>query len=212
MSKGKDWTKEEVREYGEGFSAIVVPINVTIKGKQRILDTTQVENLLRKARKIVISNCECRTRVRGCDAPLDVCLFLDAAAEERISEGLGREVTLSEALANLRRTNEAGLVQIAVANGKTPVYICSCCPCCCYSIASMKRFGFNDSLMSSDMIAIQHDDSCNDCGLCAERCHFDARTMSNGTLLFKPEKCFGCGLCLSSCQSNAISMGMRNKK
>jgi MinD superfamily P-loop ATPase len=76
----------------------------------------------------------------------------------------------------------------------------------------MKRFGFNDSLMSSDMIAIQHDDSCNDCGLCAERCHFDARTMSNGTLLFKPEKCFGCGLCLSSCQSNAISMGMRNKK
>lgn len=213
MQKRKDWTKEDIREYGAGFSAVVVPINVTFEGKQRILDTTQVEKLLRKARTIAISNCECRIRVRNCDAPLDVCLHIDSAAEDRIEEGAGKAVTLTEALANLRRTNDAGLVHIAVAErgGNSLQYICSCCPCCCYSIASLKRFGFNDSLVSSEIIAVQHDNSCDDCGLCAERCHFGARTMSHGKLIFGPEKCFGCGLCISSCQSNAISLEKRNK-
>jgi len=142
-----------------------------------------------------------------------VCLLLDAAADEQIEAGLGRAITKSEAIANLKRTSEAGLVHVAVAtdDGKTPYGICSCCPCCCYSISSMKRFGFHDSIISSDMIASQDEELCNDCGICVDRCNFDARVMSGGKLIYKREKCFGCGLCLSYCPQNAIALVKRRK-
>ena len=44
---------------------------------------------------------------------------------------------------------------------------------------------------------------CDDCGDCVDRCHFGAREMVNGVMVFKSEMCFGCGLCVSTCPTNA---------
>jgi ferredoxin len=211
MSAGKDWTKKEVKEYVSDLTAITVPINVTIEGKQKILSMPQVERILRASRNIAITDCFCWIKVKRCDAPVDVCLCLDDKAEERIKSGDGKKASLKEVLATLRRSNEAGLVHVAYANkGESkPIYICSCCSCCCHSFAAMQKFGFNDAVISSEMIAVQDGDLCNDCGDCVERCHFKARKIKGDHLIFEKEKCSGCGLCVTSCPSDAISLVSR---
>jgi ferredoxin len=211
MSARKDWTKKEVKELVSELTAITVPVNVTIEGKQKILSMPQMERIVRASHNIAIVDCRCRVKVKGCDAPVDVCLCLDDEAKEEIESGGGRKASINEALATLRKTNEAGLVHIAYANkGESkPFYICSCCSCCCHSFAAIQKFGFNDAVISSEMIATQDDDLCNDCGDCIDRCHFKARTMRGERLVFEKEKCSGCGLCVSSCPSDAISLVSR---
>ena len=208
MTAGKSWTKKEVKEYISDYTAVTVPINVTFEGKQKILNMPQVERILRASSSIAITDCQCRVEVKGCDAPVDVCLSLNDEAEERVKNGNGKKASLREALATLRRSNEAGLVHVAYANrgDKKLIYICGCCSCCCYSFAAMQKFGFNDAVMSSEMIAVQDDDLCNGCGDCADRCHFKARAMEEGRLIFEKDKCSGCGLCVTSCTSGAISL------
>ncbi len=211
MSAGKEYTKKEVKENISNYSAVTIPVNVIFEGKQKILSMPQVERILRASRIIAITDCQCRARVKGCDAPVDICLSLDDEAEEKIRDGDGKKATLKKALAVLKRSNEAGLVHVAYANrdDKKLIYICSCCSCCCYSFAAMQKFGFNEAIISSEMIAIQDGDLCNDCGDCVERCHFRARTMEEGHLVFEKEKCSGCGLCVTSCPSRAISLADR---
>ena len=104
MSAGKDWTKKEVKENISDYTAVTVSINVTFEGKQKILSMPQVERILRASRNIAITDCQCRARVKGCDAPVDVCLSLNDEAEEKVRNGDGKEVTLAEALAALKRS------------------------------------------------------------------------------------------------------------
>jgi ferredoxin len=209
MSAGKDWTKKEVKELVSEYTAITVPVNVTIDGKQKILSMPQVERIVRASRNIAIIDCRCRVKMKKCDAPVNVCLCFDDEAKEMIESGDGRKASLNEALETLRKSYEAGLVHITYTNKgeeDRPYYICSCCSCCCHSFYAMQKFGFNDVVMSSEMIAAQDDGLCNDCGDCADRCHFKARTIKGDHLIFEKEKCSGCGLCVTSCPTHAISL------
>jgi len=211
MPYGKAWTEKEVRKYVDELKGVTIPVNFTFEGKQRILCFDHVEKLLRRAKKIAITDCECRTAVCGCDAPVDVCLYLNDGAEEQIGRGLGREASLKDALAALRRAHGAGLVHVALTDTgeKEPQYICSCCSCCCHSFVAMQKFGYNDAIVSSDMVAAQNDELCDDCGSCAEKCHFKAREMIDGRLAFEKGRCFGCGVCVTACPLNAISLEKR---
>jgi len=214
MPAGKEWTEGDVGKYVDELKGVTIPVNFTFEGKQRILCLDQLEGLLRKAKKIAITDCECRILVRGCDAPVDVCLYLDNGAEEQIEKSLGKEVDLEHALAVLRRANEAGLVHVAFTDKgeKDPQYVCSCCSCCCHSFVAMQKFGYDDAIVSSDMIAVQRSDLCNDCGQCVERCHFKARRMIDDRLVFEAGRCFGCGVCVTACPCDAIYLEERDKK
>lgn len=211
MRQGTPWTKKKVKEFAEELSAVTVPINVTFEGKQRILDLTQVERVLRDAKTIAVADCECRTRVKGCDAPVDVCLYLNEEATKLVKKGKARISSLDEALGILKKTCESGLVHIAYTDkgDEKPNYICSCCSCCCHSFAAIQKFGFHDALISSDMIAVQDDDLCDDCGVCVDRCHFKARMIEKGVVMFDSKECFGCGLCVTVCPTGAISLARR---
>lgn len=213
MPYGKTWSEKDVRKYVDELKGVTVPVNFTFEGKQRILCLSQLEVLLRKAKKIAITDCECRTKVRGCDAPVDVCLYLNEGAEEQIEKGLGREISLEGALTSLKRAHEAGLVHVALTDTgeKGPNYICSCCSCCCHSFVAMQKFGFNDAIISSDMVATQDDERCDDCGACVERCHFKARGMAGDRLVFEKGRCFGCGVCVTACPRDAISLERRRR-
>ncbi|MEM2839624.1 MAG: 4Fe-4S binding protein [Thermoplasmata archaeon] len=211
MRNGKPWTKEEVEEFASELTAVTVPINMTFEGKQKILDFSRVEKILLGAKAIAVSECQCRARVKGCDAPMDVCLYLNEEAVKLVDKGEARIISLAEALRILKMTSAAGLVHLAYtdrANAELN-YICSCCPCCCHSFAAIREYGFDNAVISSDMVAEQKPDLCDDCGICAERCHFMARRMEDGRLSFNREKCFGCGLCISVCPTGAIALVKR---
>ncbi|UCH88079.1 MAG: hypothetical protein JSV49_07370 [Thermoplasmata archaeon] len=211
MQPENDWTREELeKDYIGKMSAITVSTEIVIKGKQRILDQSEMEKLLRNARRISVKECGCRNKLGNCDNPKSGCLNLDDEADSAIEKG-AREISVEEALQVLEETYNAGLVHMAyVFTGKDkPTYICSCCSCCCHSLGAAMRYGYSDHVFYSDKISVHDFELCENCGECVDRCHFGARSLEDDKLIFKSEKCGGCGLCLRECNYDAISMKER---
>lgn len=214
MPKKEDWTREELeRDYVATMTAVTVPVDTKLEGQTHIYDLSEAKAILRQAKLISLGMCGCRDKLQKCDSPLDVCIGMDREAEILISKGQGKQVTLKEALDALQRSHEAGLVHITYTDKSehSPFIICSCCVCCCHSLAGLIRFEIPDAVVASDCIANQDFEVCSNCGRCVERCHFQARTLENGTLIYDVSKCFGCGVCVSTCPESAISMVTRSK-
>lgn len=211
MSK-KDWTREELVDFLKDMTAVTVPVNIRIEGKQKIIDLTMAEELMKKAKIISLGNCGCRDKMKHCDSPLDVCISLDKEAEDLIKKGRAKPVSILKAMDALKRSHEAGLVHLAFTNkgDAQPFIICSCCSCCCQALSGLLRFNIPDAVFMSDHVTVQNTENCTNCGTCAERCRFHARRMINEQLVFDPEKCFGCGLCVTTCPSEAISFVKRS--
>jgi ferredoxin len=214
MEQTNDWTREHLEEhYIKKMKAVTIPVDVSISGKQRILDMSELEDILRNASMISQAECYCRKKMGNCIEPLDGCLSLDDEAKEDIEKFNGKEITVEEALAAMKRTFDAGLVHMAyVYKGEDkPQVICSCCSCCCHSLSAALRFGYSDHVIFSDKVAKQDNDLCDNCGECEDRCQFSARSMEDDDLIFEPEKCAGCGLCLNECPNDAITMINRER-
>ena len=207
-----DWTKEELLErYVGQVTPVTVPVNITIHGKQTILDLSSVEDILRNAEIITVEECGCRAKWHKCDKPLDVCLSLDREANDSMKRG-ARRISLAQALVTLKRSHEAGLVHMAYTfkGEEKPEVICSCCSCCCHSLSALVRFGIPDHVVTSEYIAQNNPETCTNCGTCANRCQFHARQLVDDKLVFNQAKCFGCGLCLTTCPTNSIKLVKRN--
>lgn len=214
----KDWSDEEIEDYDERIvSGVTIPVNVSIEAEHRVLDLGRVEELLRGASLIVLLDCTCRKDHGNCDAPIDVCIFLDERAERSLKEfservNNPREATLEEALDALRRSHEAGLVHMVYTfeDYGEPNVICSCCSCCCHSLAGVIRFGIAKHVLTSNMIAEDDNELCSNCGTCVGRCQFGARSTVDGEMRFDDGRCFGCGLCVTRCPVHAIRLVEKN--
>ena len=203
----RDWTQEELEKHTVGkMTAVTIPVNISMSGKQAIVGFDELEKILSGARRISQAECECRRRVGGCIDPMDGCLGIDSLADEMIESGDAREITLHEALEAMKRTYDAGFVHMAYTfEGKDSIeYICSCCSCCCHSLGAALRFGYEDHVFSSKYLAVQDADRCEACGVCVDRCQFDARSIVDGELQYEQDMCFGCGLCIKTCPEEAI--------
>ena len=212
MVDNDDWTQKEIEEQLTSMKAITIPVNMQIQGQQRIFVLSEMEEILKEAKLIALGECGCRKRLKKCDKPLDVCITLDKSAEEEVTKGNSKKVSLIEALEALKRSHESGLVHIAyVIDGKkTPDLICSCCSCCCQSMSALIRFGIPNAVTTSRYIANDDPQTCINCGKCAERCQFKARRMQDGKKAFDANHCFGCGLCVTTCPSGSISLQERD--
>lgn len=209
MKSSDDWTREELEaEYVGHMTVRTIPVNVKIEARQTVLDLSRVRHLLERAEDISLETCECRRRIRACDGPLDVCLSLDNEARELVEKGYARAITTDEALEVLERSHRAGLVHLAYTlEGRDEIeIICSCCPCCCHSLAALVRFGYHDHIIRSDLIAARNDEECTHCGICVDRCRFGVWQKTNGDVEPDFSKCFGCGVCVSTCEPGAISL------
>jgi len=213
MSGRDDWTKEELeKEYVSKMTAITIPVNIHIKGQQRILDLSEMKKIITEARSISLGECGCRKDMKRCKAPLDVCISLDKEAEDMIEKRLGKKANLEEALRALERSHTAGLVHIAYTfeGNEKPDVICSCCSCCCHSMSALVRFGIPDAVVTSNYVAVNNEEPCINCGTCVGRCQFKARHLENDKLMYNKTRCFGCGLCVSTCPTKSISLVKRS--
>ncbi len=202
------WANNNVKATAAG---IALPVYEEIKLNNTVLNLESVKRYLEKAHKIAIQNCPCRSAKHHCDAPLDVCVQLNDAAEKGIARGTSREVTIEEALDAVTRAHEAGLVPMAYIRTDTPKpegvnYICNCCSCCCSILGATLRFGMAPHILKSIATTITDESKCISCGKCEDRCHFGARKVVNGKLEYDKDLCFGCGLCVSTCPTKAISL------
>lgn len=212
-----DWTVESLtkaRASEDGWAvAETIPVNVKIEGEHKVLSLEKAKEYIDEAQTIVVQDCICRPLRRNCDAPVHVCLTLNNIAERQFQseEALARSpqrISKEEALENLRRSHEAGLVHMALSvdGGPSVNAICSCCSCCCAVLSSMLRFGLFPETLSADYTSVTDMSKCTGCGVCVDRCQFGAREMVDGELRFSDRFCFGCGLCVTKCPTGAIEL------
>jgi Pyruvate/2-oxoacid:ferredoxin oxidoreductase delta subunit len=211
----RDYTDEELRKQADDLeNAVTIPVNIEIHMDERIFDLTEVEKILKQAKKIIVQECGCRSDKKNCKAPLDVCLSIDPATDyaTRLAWSRPREVTLKQALEVMRRTHEAGLVHMAHTKkgDDRATLICSCCPCCCTTLGGLLRHGIATHVLTSRFIAQENYEKCVACGKCVDRCVFGARDLDNGKLTYDSSRCYGCGLCVSTCPTTAITLVPRS--
>ena len=213
-SKFKDmsfYTDEETRRITDDLEkAVTIPVNAEIQAEHRVYDMSEMREILLDADRIAVQKCGCKTEYDNCDAPKDVCLSVNKTADELLADDKhgSREITVNEAIKVLERSHEAGLVHMAytMKGDPKPGLVCSCCACCCHTLGSLVRNGIHTQVLTSKYIAIDDSAKCTDCGVCIDRCVFQARNMVNGKLSYDNVLCHGCGLCISTCATSAISL------
>ena len=210
-----EWTTEEIDKQLGDFKIVTIPVDISFEGNQRVLNFSEAERMLRKAKLLSLEPCTCRQKMGNCDAPVDyVCIGLDEGAREAMTLREGRRATFEEAMDALKRTHEAGLVHLCFElEGHAVGAICGCCQCCCHALAAITRFGGYDGIVrSSDMVAVHDASRCSNCQVCVDRCQFDAWGLVAGRVHHYPGKCTGCGVCVSFCPENSIGFVERKKE
>jgi electron transport complex protein RnfB len=199
----------------DDYKPITVPVSIKISGKQKVLGFSEVSKILSKAKLVSLEHCTCRVERKNCDAPLDVCVCMDEEAVEAMRDRGAWKTTHEKAMEALQIAHKAGLVHLAYeTKGRRRIkIICSCCACCCQTLAAITRFGYHHDIVEcADVIAVRDDSKCTSCGICVERCHFDAWGLVGDDVHQYPLKCAGCGVCASFCPSGAIKMVRRKAK
>lgn len=162
----------------------------------------------------IIANVECSCRKNSsnpCGAPLDVCLIIDPQiAKDAINEGIGKKVTVSNAMNILDKTTEIGLVHMLLHfRGGAYHAICSCCSCCCHDLVALLKYGHKDLVEKSEYIAKHDAKECINCKSCVKYCNFKAFEATDNKISLNEEKCYGCGVCVVHCPSGALRLEKR---
>jgi Pyruvate/2-oxoacid:ferredoxin oxidoreductase delta subunit len=177
-------------------------------GANPIMPYEVAEEIIRKQRKIVVSDCICRKEQKmvgkGCDAPMEVCLAFGTGAFFYEKNGLGRSIDTAEALAILEKGRAAGLV-LQPGNAQRPANICMCCGCCCQVLKNMSALEAPADMVHTNYRAEVDADECVACEECVERCHMAALSMGEVAVV-DPKRCIGCGVCVPVCPSEALSL------
>ncbi len=167
--------------------------------------------LLNSPPEIVAFECPCRNaRAKHCE-PTQVCMligepFAHFALEHHPEKT--RPLTREEALALLAAEHERGHVHTAwfknACLGRFYA-ICNCCSCCCGGIEAMTKHDI-PMMTASGYRAAVDDDACVGCGVCIERCPFDAIASIEDGIRVENTACMGCGVCVDSCAKGALTM------
>jgi len=190
-----------------------VPVQRTIKVLHNVAAYEDASEILRKADKIVVTDCICRKQKRlvnqGCDKPLEACFMFGSMGQYYVDRDMGREVGVDEAIRILTEAQEAGLVT-QPATAQNPAGMCNCCGDCCGVLTSLKRHPKPAEKVFSNYFAEVDKDVCSGCETCLERCQMEAIKMDEDELAeINQDRCIGCGLCVATCPEEAIQLSLK---
>ena len=221
--------KEAHKVVGEFFAATgikfgrVVPAYNAIKDLPGVLPCENIVEMLKSQKKIAVVPCSCRNVTRfagdGCrytkelveDEKTWKCVQVGRGAEYVIERGSGIELSVDEAIELIERMEKDGLIHTwpntAKIVDRTVTVNCNCCSDCCENFLASKYSGVPISafLEKSRYVAYVDKDLCSACGVCVQRCHFNAITLGEYAVV-NEDKCFGCGACVVGCGQGAIKM------
>jgi ferredoxin len=196
--------------WGKAPQLRTIPVGASIESEAAVMPYENAEALVRGERSITITNCICRQEKRmlgeGCDKPMESCMTFGSAARYFTQISRGRAITQDEAMAILKRADEAGLV-LQPSNAKDVMVICMCCGCCCGVLTNLKRHPKPATIVASPFVAALDASLCTGCGVCETRCQMDAVRLDGGdTAALDVDRCIGCGLCVTTCPSGALTL------
>jgi ferredoxin len=189
----------------------VVPIEKTLADKRQLIPYHQATHFLQAASALALVDCICRTTFNKCNKPREVCLALGEQAEFFIDRGIGKEIDNQRGLEILNITEKNGLVH-SINNIENPNFLCNCCECCCVFVQGLKKQGIFTSIGKSGFFAFLDLELCNQCGICVEKCIFEAITYEKEEIEFISDRCFGCGLCAYNCPQVAIKLILKDEE
>jgi len=200
-----------------------------VAGRSRgvVLPIDMIRKAVREASyRAAMNRCICRD-ANGCaDYPHDLgCIFIGEAARVLAGRGVGREVTVEEALAHVDRAASLGLVGqslwieveqyiwgIRDADMHRFLELCFCCPCCCTSLR-LARSVTPDLWHRFRSVGWKAEigEACVGCGACVDACPMHAVSLDGGLLRasVRLDTCLGCGLCASACPQKAVRLTLR---
>jgi len=190
-----------------------IAANPKIKPEQ-VLWYENIEEMLKRAGKIGVVDCDCRRIYGSCDKPLLNCLHFGNMVDYEVGRG-GRmkAITIEEAIAICDEAEEAGLVHNTPGNNASlSGVICNCCNDCCSTFEPALHSGrINEIVAPSRFQAIVNQELCKGCQQCVERCPFGAIETQEVAGSDKPkalvnkDKCLGCGVCVIGCKQKAMT-------
>lgn len=188
-------------------------------GKSQILLFEDVRKILENSWAIAVMPCPCRIYhgILGdaCDRPIDVCINLNSVAEYIDRVGIGRKITLEEAIQILEKAEKAGLVHIANNQSDKHSFICNCCPDCCGFLSLYNKLKFLKGAVAKSNFSPRIDQTlCSKCKKCMTICPVNAafikygvkEDLSDAKVIIREDICLGCGLCASNCPKEAVKL------
>ncbi|MFX1419236.1 MAG: 4Fe-4S dicluster domain-containing protein [Promethearchaeota archaeon] len=175
------------------------------------------EIIMNKVDRIAILNCVCREERDVLEEPCKLsntrrcCVMFNDAAERRINDGLGVEVSKEEIFEILKKYQKEGFV-LQPENCQNPSFMCVCCGCCCGVLTMAKQFPKPSEYYSSNFYAQSNSELCNGCETCVKRCQMDAVTLENNHAIVNLDRCIGCGNCVTTCGMKAMKLYKKGKK
>lgn len=206
----------------------VIPVEETIRPTESIefLDYEKVTAIIEDSHRFGIGLCSCRNEKhhngdKNCDVPIENCSTFGYGADYTIRHHFAREVSKSEMGENFARSKELGLVFCVENTRRKPTVVCHCCKCCCNYLAGLSKFGYMNSVVTSNYLSKISDELCKGCGKCVDLCPVNALSLvsANDPRQRKRKKarvdagvCVGCGVCAAKCPTKALDMIHRGKR
>ncbi len=186
-----------------------VPVGRSVTPQLEVMPYEMAEELVRTQDRFSVGPCICRRgqNMMGntCDRMEESCLAFGAAVDYRIRNGMARETDLQETLDILKYADEAGLV-VQPSNFKDAMWMCLCCGCCCGVLKSLKSYAKPAVMGASPFHAVHDSETCQNCGICVDRCQMDALKQEDEAVRLDPDRCIGCGLCVSTCPTDSLTL------
>lgn len=188
----------------------VVPVNHSLDLTHTIASYEDAIEILKTKEVIVLAECICRKRTQtlgqGCAKPLEACFMFGSMGQYYLDKGMGRNITLDQAIEVLKECREKGLVT-QPATAQNPSGMCNCCGDCCGVLGAVKKHPEPATLVFSNHVAAIAQADCIGCELCLERCQMDALGLdAQGAMAVAAHRCIGCGLCVTVCPVEAITL------
>ena len=191
----------------------VVTVEKNVPGTMKIYPFEVASQIIKEAKKIALADCICRKQSKllgkDCQSPHEgVCINLSYAAEYYIERGIGKEVSVDEALKVLEIGEQTGLVRTTWLNVQKGVMgLCQCCSCCCHALRAAYELEIPNAVARSNFVPMIDIELCNGCEACVDICPMDSLTMDeNVKAIRNPTRCIGCGLCASACAEGSITL------
>ncbi|MFZ1977902.1 MAG: 4Fe-4S dicluster domain-containing protein, partial [Bacteroidota bacterium] len=190
-----------------------------------VLDNERATEVINTASHRAVGMCYCRHKMshihKACDAPMDICMTFNGAAESLIRHKIARSVDVSECMNLLHQAFDRNLVQFGENIREHVNFICNCCGCCCEAMLAAKRFAILNPVQTTNYLPVVLNEQCTGCAKCIDVCPVEAMGLVNAGDPRKPKRkkarvheeiCLGCGLCVKVCAKNAMTMKERKNR
>jgi len=181
---------------------------------EQILWYENMPEMFRRAAKITIGNCGCRSVWGNCEYPWETCIGISYQETGGMPDPR-KQITTDEAIEICEKCEDLGMLNIP-PNQAEAILFCNCCPCCCEVAHPYIEYGDpvtkEANLAPSRYRATADRELCNGCQTCIDRCHFNAIEMTKSPDSKKlkasvdNDLCMGCGLCVLTCEQKALTM------